>query len=191
MSVLGRGISLFFEDMMIGLKIAFGATLGSMFTMVKRVLYLVGTQPKIFGLLAALLDMLHRVWLLLRPTSILLRTVKGIATLVGWYQSRLSCDFDIDPSFSLINFRHGIDYVFCSIYPDILNDPTAIGPAIDSWVASSIKILALNKVAAIIFGYVIILSALDFHARLSSHRQTYMVLMLVKVRVGDNGCKDN
>lgn len=184
--MVGTGISAFLKDVLIVLRIGFGATIGRLLTPAARLLrsaHIIGGRSQFFGS-GDLLDnpFLHRIWVLFRPASILMRLLKGVATLIGWYQSKLSCDFSVEPSLSFVNLRQGIDYAFCSFYPDIFKSPDAIGPAIDKWVNSAINIVALNRVAAIFLGYGIILSALDFHARLSSHRQTYMVLMLVKVR---------
>jgi hypothetical protein len=94
----------------------------------------------------------------------------------------MPCQVDTPAGSSLANVVRVIDHAICSFYPEVLKDSAPTNSILNYWVRASLQEIATDRTLAIIFGYLITTFALALHARISVQQNSYMVLMLFKVR---------
>jgi len=183
-SLLGKGIAFLFGDLGPPLKymMATGHRLArSYLATVARLISLVRKPAVTEKMETHASNLAYEVWSMVRPTSVISGFLKSIIHSVRLYQANMACNVDAPAASSIVNVFHVIDYAVCSIYPEFLLSSAPTEFLFEHWVFSSLHKIATHRISAIVFGYLITIAALALHARVSTQKNSLMVLTLFKV----------
>jgi hypothetical protein len=190
-SLVGKGVALLFGDLVPSVKyaVSMGQRVARSYLATASQLFVLVRGPAVAEKIdTATPNLIYRLWSVIRPSSIISGLLSGILHSFRWYQRNMPCRGDAPAASSLVNVIRVIDHAICSFYPEVLQNSTPINSVFNYWLLASLHEIATDRTSAIIFGYLITIAALALHARISVQRNSYMVLMLFKVRGVPSRC---